>query len=481
VRGDRRLPGQTCTAEQPCNPTTNNCECTDTSCTSPKTCNATTKACQSPTACEGKTCTAEQPCNEANDECECTSNSCTPGKTCNQSTKACETVATGCVANPCDPTSETPHCDTVSGECQCNSNSCPAGKTCSPTTKVCEVSGGCSGCTSGETCNTTTNTCECTPSTSIVKDSCYTADTNFMCDATTKRCKSVIVTCNGTPCEAGQVCASLTSEDPLDPQATDKECTCLPSLTTGFVNSCQYLGKACNTSGDGNWKCETPTAWDECVPWASPACDTAYNPNLTCEGFQVTGGQTLFFCVQKCPAGSADSNKCQNPWEKCFNYGKWVCDTNYCVDPESTDANLKNRDNYFQPCAAAQQSDGICLPLPAVNAARTDYIDNGFCFQTGTATTTCDPNADRTNLAGICAQGSYCDITRSTPPRTATKASAARSATPPSRRRHHQPERLPPTATPAVLRRLLLCSGGLRHRLRGLPYTLSACASRSAT
>ncbi|HEY3446901.1 MAG TPA: hypothetical protein VGK67_11080 [Myxococcales bacterium] len=396
--------GLTCSAEQPCNTTSNKCECNSGSCTSPKTCNATTKACETPGACSGLSCTAELPCNSTTNKCECTTTSCGTGKTCNASTKVCETTTVNCTTTGCTGTPETPYCNTASGKCECQSGSCTAPKTCNAITKVCE-GGGCSSCTQGETCNAATNSCECTVGSNTVRDSCFTANSGFTCDATTKLCKAAIVNCNGTNCLAGQVCADVNATDPFT--GPNKACTCLPSLTTGFVDSCLYMGTACNVYTAPPFKCEKPSQFDECTTWGG--CDTTYNPNLTCEG--LGQGGNVYLCAQKCTATSA----CPGLTMSCqtgYSATSKICYYNQCGKP-ATPTGSPDRSKYFIPCAAAGASDGLCVPLWGSDSAQKP-IDSGYCFQTGSAAENapCDPFATRSQLTKVCAQGLFCDITR---------------------------------------------------------------------
>jgi hypothetical protein len=119
----------------------------------------------------------------------------------------------------------------------------------------------------------------------------------------------------------------------------------------------------------------------ECFP--DPNIGTALNPY---------GVDT--YCERLC----STSNDCAVPSTTCRN--SW-CSYDFCGhNPSGQDAGS----GYDLPCNAAGQADGTCLPI----ATSTHDPAYGLCLQGGTATTSCDPTADRTDPSGLCGAGNYC-------------------------------------------------------------------------
>ena len=333
--------------------------------------------------------------------------------------------------NMCDPVGSCSCGSAVCGIDSCGNNvcgTCPTGQVCTagacvPNTctpacagKACGASDGCGGkcngtCAANQYCDTSTYTCKtgtCTPVCAGL--ACGAADGcggkcigscpgGQTCNAATYTCQTA-GSCDPSTCAQGQGCY-----DPATGStAGTTVCTCLPATQTR-TDTCAQYGLACGMDPDAPAAatCRKPQQWEDCVPNTAGACDTGF----TCIPLQNGGG----ICTKVCANGSPD---CDDIMTACFSDATLgnFCWYNICADPSDppTGGNAATeRANYFQACETGDTVPGTCIPLNMDNTAGV-CEDLGVCLQSGSAASggTCDADADRTNMAGLCGVNELC-------------------------------------------------------------------------
>jgi hypothetical protein len=318
--------------------------------------------------------------------------SCTGTDTCNATTGACDK----CVPNGCKVGTVAADCGDDGCGGKCGNGVCPDGKFCNPISGpgLCSDKAPCDpACATDEWCDQS----QADPVCIKICNAPMGCKATEICvpDGTGHAGTCQAVKCSGVQCEQGQICDDGSNTG-------FQGCTCLPEYTdkagTVHADTCADFGLICDmdTSSESTIalsKCRMPRAWEECSP--AIGCEKPDTGAIDC----VSGVFDVPVCMRACSGAGAkaDSKLCTDLLTVC--YGGQVknhCYYNICADPNCTDPNTPacvkatERTKLFGPCSSISANDSTCLPF---NYSNGDPV--GICFQGGTATNACDPDAVR--------------------------------------------------------------------------------------
>lgn len=219
-------------------------------------------------------------------------------------------------------------------------------------------------------------------------------------------------TCAGAQCQSGQICVDFGESG-----TPDERCSCLPDYTDGtntYEDTCWEKGMVCpmdlsTAAGIVPSECRRPTEFEDCLP-AVGCLVPPDGGRLDC--LKVgTGGEAM--CLRACGTGTGVNHSlCLNPATSCYSSLKH-CYYNFCVYPDELDCSVSPsgcqaaRARFLKPCNAMGTNDGLCQAW-----AFSDGSEVGICTQGGTATGTCDPDAQRspgvTTYPTMCTPSGIC-------------------------------------------------------------------------